>query len=208
MFTAWGDWSACSLTCGNGTQSRNRSCEGPYFGGKNCTGDWGQTKDCNTFPCPGKYISNLFFFSVNDLDTPLIGRILIHVIFIFLHFILVDGFWLNWSNWSDCSKSCGRGFMYRTRVCEDPKYGGSECVGVSNETMPCNPSSCPGMYLRPSIAIVRFCAHLLLYMYIFINLQIVYPVLILSTYSIISFFKLSSICFLSIKTFEIISYVR
>ncbi|XP_034312530.2 SCO-spondin isoform X1 [Magallana gigas] len=107
VFTAWGDWSACSLTCGNGTQSKNRSCEGPYFGGKNCTGDWGQTKDCNTFPCP------------------------------------VDGFWLNWSNWSDCSKSCGRGFMYRTRVCEDPKYGGSECVGVSNETMPCNPSSCP-----------------------------------------------------------------
>lgn len=90
VFTAWGNWSACSLTCGNGTQSRNRSCEGPYFGGKNCTGDWGQTKDCNTFPCPGKYISNLFFFfSVNDLDTPLIhvGRILIHVIFIFtFHF--------------------------------------------------------------------------------------------------------------------------
>ncbi|XP_065922172.1 A disintegrin and metalloproteinase with thrombospondin motifs adt-1 isoform X3 [Magallana gigas] len=113
VFTAWGDWSACSLTCGNGTQSKNRSCEGPYFGGKNCTGDWGQTKDCNTFPCP------------------------------------VDGFWLNWSNWSDCSKSCGRGFMYRTRVCEDPKYGGSECVGVSNETMPCNPSSCPvdGLWL-------------------------------------------------------------
>lgn len=119
---------------------------------------------------------------------PRLQDVYLYMWFSFLHFILVDGFWLNWSNWSDCSKSCGRGFMYRTRVCEDPKYGGSKCVGVSNETMPCNPSSCPGMYPRPSIAIVRFCAHLLLYMYIFINLQIVYPVLILSTYSIISFF--------------------
>lgn len=94
--------------------------------------------------------------------------------------------------------------MYRTRVCEDPKYGGSECVGVSNETMPCNPSSCPGMYPRPSIAIVRFCAHLLLYMYIFINLQIVYPVLILSTYSIISFFlNYQAFVFFVLKRFKL-----
>lgn len=120
--------------------------------------------------------------------------------------ILVDGFWLNWSNWSACSKSCGRGFMYRTRVCEDPKYGGSECVGFSNETMPCNPSSCPGMYPRLSIAIVRFCAHLLLCMYIFINLQIIFPVLILLTYCIIYFLKWSSTCPLRIETYEIISY--
>lgn len=139
VFRAWTEWSGCTLTCGNGTQNRNRSCEGPFFEGKNCTGDWDQIKDCNTFPCPGKQI--LQIPENHELEIP-------HVKsnwFILNSLFVVDGFWMSWSNWSECSKSCGRGFTFRTRICEEPKYGGLDCEGPSNETMSCYPSSCPGM---------------------------------------------------------------
>jgi len=51
----WGPWSgACSVTCGNGLQSRMRKCDSPApkFGGKNCTGSDTKTKPCYSgTPC-------------------------------------------------------------------------------------------------------------------------------------------------------------
>ncbi|XP_050410180.1 coadhesin isoform X1 [Patella vulgata] len=54
----WGPWSgcnACSVTCGNGTQSRSRSCDNPSpaYGGVDCHGDGIETQSCNTMiDCP------------------------------------------------------------------------------------------------------------------------------------------------------------
>lgn len=55
----WGNWSPCSLTCGNGTMDRKRSCVDPGTGEKvaveNCKeGNSGKTGICNTEKCPGK----------------------------------------------------------------------------------------------------------------------------------------------------------
>lgn len=50
----WTEWSECSLTCGTGASLRSRGCDGPFYDGMNCTGDWSESKDCNTFLCPSR----------------------------------------------------------------------------------------------------------------------------------------------------------
>lgn len=57
---------------------------------------------------------------------------------------LVDGSWNEWSAWSTCSASCSNGTMQRTRECNGPSYGGSECHGSWKETANCFLKECPG----------------------------------------------------------------
>lgn len=57
---------------------------------------------------------------------------------------LVDGHWNEWSAWSTCSASCSNGTMQRTRECNGPSYGGSECHGSWKETANCFLKDCPG----------------------------------------------------------------
>jgi len=54
-FSRWGFWSECSVSCGLGTQTRNRTCthpppHGPY--GADCDGPLQETRACNEGPCP------------------------------------------------------------------------------------------------------------------------------------------------------------
>lgn len=62
----------------------------------------------------------------------------------FLCFPLVDGSWNEWSGWSACSATCSNGTMQRTRECNGPSYGGSECHGSWKETGNCFLKDCPG----------------------------------------------------------------
>ncbi|XP_078603946.1 uncharacterized protein LOC144877774 [Branchiostoma floridae x Branchiostoma japonicum] len=51
----WSPWSACSVTCGIGTQTRDRSCTNPAPGpgGAYCDGDAEETQECNSgVSCP------------------------------------------------------------------------------------------------------------------------------------------------------------
>lgn len=64
MWSAWSDYSSCSLTCGGGVQSRSRSCNDPVPNkyGQNCTGSNLEQIACNNLNCSSKinsYISNL-----------------------------------------------------------------------------------------------------------------------------------------------------
>ena len=52
-FGNWSAWGACSVTCGNGTHSRQRQCIGPEHGGLPCVGDTEETQACFDRPCPG-----------------------------------------------------------------------------------------------------------------------------------------------------------
>ncbi|XP_031571626.1 SCO-spondin-like isoform X2 [Actinia tenebrosa] len=53
-WSIWTPWEACSVTCGGGSQSRNRTCSNPppSFGGLDCTGVNKETRKCGTKYCP------------------------------------------------------------------------------------------------------------------------------------------------------------
>ncbi|XP_074659491.1 MAM and LDL-receptor class A domain-containing protein 1-like [Tubulanus polymorphus] len=53
----WSDWSnygSCSVTCGDGTKTRTRTCTNPtpYNGGAVCVGDASESTSCNDGACP------------------------------------------------------------------------------------------------------------------------------------------------------------
>lgn len=54
--SSWSEWSKCSVTCGQGIQSRHRACNNPEpaYGGLLCTGHADETSSCNEDPCLGE----------------------------------------------------------------------------------------------------------------------------------------------------------
>ena len=54
MWGDWEEWSDCSLTCGDGTQMRERNCDNPAraFGGNDCMGEDEESQSCNKAACP------------------------------------------------------------------------------------------------------------------------------------------------------------
>ncbi|KAK2858572.1 hypothetical protein Q5P01_003192 [Channa striata] len=83
----------------------------------------------------------------------------------------VDGQWLSWVSWSNCSSDCG-GVQVRHRGCIPPRYGGRDCFqlpGPSNLAMEIKPcpnegcanTSCPTGQVRHSCAPCPLsCAHI------------------------------------------------
>ena len=61
-WTEYNIWSECSVTCGGGNQTRNRSCTNPSpsFGGRQCTGSSIENRVCGTEHCPGKLVRSPF----------------------------------------------------------------------------------------------------------------------------------------------------
>jgi len=63
-FTLWATWSSCSVTCGDGTRSRSRTCTNPepQHGGLDCVGDTIETDVCNDAACPSKQYDMNYFY--------------------------------------------------------------------------------------------------------------------------------------------------
>ena len=59
----------------------------------------------------------------------------------------MDGQWSAWTAYGQCTRSCGGGFQYRYRRCDNPPPmgNGSKCVGTNIEQKSCNSDSCKGM---------------------------------------------------------------
>uniref|UniRef100_A0A8W8ND26 Spondin-like TSP1 domain-containing protein n=1 Tax=Magallana gigas TaxID=29159 RepID=A0A8W8ND26_MAGGI len=159
-FKAWGDWSACSQTCGPGFKTRTRACVPPLHGGapcglnnmekapclqKHCPVDgalsaWQHWSHCSA-TCEGQRKRTRTCVPPqyggapcrgNTVDTQACGS---------TH-CPVDGKLTAWTPWSPCSTTC-EGIKKRTRVCHPPKYGGAACRGSTVETMACGALHCP-----------------------------------------------------------------
>ncbi|CAG5125446.1 unnamed protein product [Candidula unifasciata] len=57
----------------------------------------------------------------------------------------VDGQWSEWSDFSECSSSCGPGISKKTRRCDSPlpQFGGKNCPGSEMFTKKCEVVKCP-----------------------------------------------------------------
>uniref|UniRef100_A0A3P9CE93 Uncharacterized protein n=1 Tax=Maylandia zebra TaxID=106582 RepID=A0A3P9CE93_9CICH len=153
---AWSAWSQCSSRCDSGVQTRERLCNSPtpQHGGKSCSGPHIQTRDCNSQPCSGTSVPGChvdggwsqwgawtecslscgggvkFRRRLCDNPSPQSGG----------RGCLGDaeqqrdcnthlctvGPWLPWSQWSECSVSCGGGQQYRSRLCSLPACSGRQ----------------------------------------------------------------------------------
>ena len=54
----WSEYTACSVTCGDGVSVRTRTCSNPApaHGGRSCDGEAREEKKCNMPPCAGECI--------------------------------------------------------------------------------------------------------------------------------------------------------
>uniref|UniRef100_A0A8C5G2U3 Spondin-1 n=1 Tax=Gouania willdenowi TaxID=441366 RepID=A0A8C5G2U3_GOUWI len=92
MLTLWSDWSDCSVTCGKGLRTRQRTLKSPVELGE-CSEELEQVEKCMLPECP-------------------------------VHCVMSE-----WTEWSECNKSCGKGHTIRTRmVVMEPQFGGDSCA--------------------------------------------------------------------------------
>ena len=57
-WSAWGSWSVCSQTCGNGSKTQDRSCTNPTpaHGGAECVGSQTKSDYCKIVECQGEFM--------------------------------------------------------------------------------------------------------------------------------------------------------
>ena len=143
--TAWSSWSACSVTCGKGFQTRRKSCVGEL-----CRKEDTDSRPCNPGACPIKLYSPWSEYGECSVTCGggtkirkrecIVENCLKH-----LHeaascntencpIILYSP----WSEYGKCNVTCGGGAKIRRRECLI-----GDCLESLLEAMPCNTKKCP-----------------------------------------------------------------
>uniref|UniRef100_A0A8D3DZC7 Adhesion G protein-coupled receptor B3 n=1 Tax=Scophthalmus maximus TaxID=52904 RepID=A0A8D3DZC7_SCOMX len=160
----WSQWSSCSVTCGQGSQVRTRTCVSPY--GTHCSGPLRESRVCNnTAPCPvdGQWqewsswsdcsvtCANGTQQRTRQCSAAAHGGSECRG-----HWAesrechnpdcTANGQWNPWGPWSGCSKSCDGGWQRRARVCQGAAVTGHQCDGTGEEVRKCSDQRCPAPY--------------------------------------------------------------
>ena len=162
----FGDWTACTLTCGGGTRTRTRGpMQQASFGGEACPSAH-QTGDCNAAPCPVDCVVSGFGewggcsrscggtgkkmrHRTIERSPKYGGKVcppLTSTNACNAHSCPINCVLSYWSDWSNCNKSCGpdlSGTQTRTRsVTVAADHGGTGCA-ANSEQRHCSPGRCP-----------------------------------------------------------------
>jgi len=164
-WTSWSPWGTCNRSCGDGEQTRTRSCSGGVVGQGSCTGNgWKDVQNCNLEECPawgewgrwsqcdktcntGQQIRNRQCNGAKigsdscpkgeNIETQPCG-----------------GFpcarWASWNNWSPCSKTCGVSESVRVRTCIFGSIGDDGCPEKdSKDARQCTKDACESKIWGP-----------------------------------------------------------
>ena len=149
-WTEWGQWSSCSVTCGEGTQTRKRrctgegECPGEAIEARECKDrtcpawdEWGEWSQCSAScgqgtrdrvrTCgPGARYTDTCPGDSSEVE-PCDGGTCYG--------------WSQWQPWSQCSVTCGLGRRSRERTC-GALTRDSDCEGEDKEEEQCDAGSC------------------------------------------------------------------
>ncbi|XP_055358973.1 adhesion G protein-coupled receptor B1 isoform X5 [Betta splendens] len=163
-WSMWGQWAQCSSECGGGIQTRTRTCQSPPEESYLCEGVVEEGRPCNSQPCTGTdsasgeewsawsvcsatcgegWQSRTRFCVSSSYSTQCSGPLREQRPCNNSAVCPVHGSWDEWSPWSLCSSTCGRGYRSRTRICTPPQFGGDPCDGPEKQTKFCNIAVCP-----------------------------------------------------------------
>ncbi|XP_055957003.1 coadhesin-like [Patella vulgata] len=168
IWGAWSSYGSCTVTCGDGTQTRSRTCDNPApaNGGATCSGSSTEDQPCSAALClvNGNWgvWSNYGTCTVTcgggtqtrsrtcDNPAPANGGTTCSGSATENQSCgttacPVNGNWGPWSNYGSCPVTCGSGTKARSRSCNNPApaNGGAPCPGSYSEDMQCNTDLCP-----------------------------------------------------------------
>uniref|UniRef100_A0A8C5MSR1 Spondin-1 n=1 Tax=Leptobrachium leishanense TaxID=445787 RepID=A0A8C5MSR1_9ANUR len=147
IVTEWGEWEECSATCGMGMKKRHRMIKMTPADGSMCKTESTEVEkcmmpECHTIPCVHSPWSEWSDCSVTCgkgsrtrqrmLKSPAelgdCNEELKQVEKCMLPECPIHCELTEWSHWSECNKSCGKGHMIRTRmITSEPQFGGAVC---------------------------------------------------------------------------------
>ncbi|ELU09148.1 hypothetical protein CAPTEDRAFT_228819 [Capitella teleta] len=137
QWQSWGAWLHCPLTCGGATQLRFRLCAVLPL---QIARELSEYKNCTSFlPMPASNISLAYSITSQPCGVDPCP---------------VDGHWLSWMTWGECTVTCDTGTFSRQRVCIEPQNGGRDCPGEAFETQLCELDDCP-TEINPSERILK-----------------------------------------------------
>ena len=163
-YHAYGNWSACSVSCGsNGITRAYRSRQvRESYGGASCPPDTFKQDTCNMGPCPvhcdvtswtafgqcSKTCGTGWETKSRSVTTQPLhgGEVCPHLSFrrqCKLDDCASDCVESDWGGWSACTTTCGGGVRSQTRRVIKPAYEGGAGCGALMQSAACNIGDCP-----------------------------------------------------------------